>query len=287
MDLLTDVLQKSGLKRRRLDHHFQSKKWKSTFPCEKSFGFHVVLKGPVTIQVAERKSFVVNTGDIVLMTRGVLHTLNAEQGCSVVSGAYQFWNEPIHPFFKDIPTWNLIKADSIPIHDPIQKSLELLSLEQYQEGIGKETVTLALLDMLFTLIIRKVINDKSITKAGWSVAVKDPELSQVINRLHEDPSYPWSLEKIAKDAGISKSSLASKFKRKLGDSPLHYLNTIRIQKAMDLLSNTEMSVEQIADELGFSDPFVFSKSFKKRTKTSPRDYRKNSRFEESQKWKIT
>lgn len=307
MDLLTDVLKQAGLQRRQLQHLSSKTNWRSLFPCEKSFGFHVITQGPIFLHIKNKKPIELHTGDVALMARGVHHILSSKdkvspkdwhanlnvrnseaagEEISIVSGVYQFWNQPIHPFFQEIPTWSIIRSNEIPTHDPIRKSLELLSLENSSGQFGNQIITLAILDMLFSYILRKVIQDQTESKTSWSLAVKDQQLNKALRLLHEKPSHPWNLDNLAQESGISRSSLAAKFKKKLGDSPLHYLNTIRIQKAMELLTNTDLSIESIATELGFSDAFVFSKSFKKRTLVSPREFRKKSLGDESVNFKI-
>ena len=58
-----------------------------------------------------------------------------------------------------------------------------------------------------------------------------------------------------------------------GMPPLAYLNRMRIYQAMGLLSGTEMSVEEIARSVGFSDSSYFARAFKKQTGATPTEYR--------------
>ena len=62
----------------------------------------------------------------------------------------------------------------------------------------------------------------------------------------------------------------------MGESPLRYLAVLRAQRAIDLLANTNQSLDQIAKTVGYSDGFSFSKMFKSITGESPRDFRKKS-----------
>lgn len=75
----------------------------------------------------------------------------------------------------------------------------------------------------------------------------------------------------------------------MGDTPLNHLRTLRIQKAMQLLADTQQTLEQVAQAVGYQDAFGFSKAFKRATGQSPRQFREQDladrltpyRFQES------
>ena len=76
MDLLSDILQQAGLRRRLLDLHTLPAEGALQFPCERSIGFHVVLQGPVYIHTTpEAAPLQLQGGDIALMARGCHHVL--------------------------------------------------------------------------------------------------------------------------------------------------------------------------------------------------------------------
>jgi len=81
----------------------------------------------------------------------------------------------------------------------------------------------------------------------------------------------------ATERGLSYSSFRRLFKDHTGLPPHQYLLELRIRKARRLLTNTTLSVEAIADELGFDSSFYFSRCFKQRTGLAPRNFRKNFR----------
>jgi len=81
----------------------------------------------------------------------------------------------------------------------------------------------------------------------------------------------------AKERGLSYSSFRRLFKDHTGLPPHQYLLELRIRKARRLLTDTTLSVEAIADELGFDSSFYFSRCFKQRTGLAPRNFRKNFR----------
>jgi YesN/AraC family two-component response regulator len=82
-----------------------------------------------------------------------------------------------------------------------------------------------------------------------------------------------SLAEISAHCGISPSYFSSVFKREMGLSFSAYLNRLRVRKAANLLCETNQSMEEIAENCGFSDSCWFSKTFKRVTGKSPYNYR--------------
>lgn len=80
-----------------------------------------------------------------------------------------------------------------------------------------------------------------------------------------------SINDVAAYAGISERYLRSLFLQYLNFSPLDYLNQIRINKSIELLRNTELSVKEVSFQCGFQSPQYFSRIFKQRTGISPRE----------------
>jgi AraC-like DNA-binding protein len=89
---------------------------------------------------------------------------------------------------------------------------------------------------------------------------------------HIDQSI--TVEELANHLNYSTSYLYSLFKEDTGYSPINYFNHLKIQEACKYLSFTDMSIKEISFELGFNDPFYFSRLFKKMMELSPTEYRK-------------
>lgn len=91
-------------------------------------------------------------------------------------------------------------------------------------------------------------------------------------------SSKLNLEQLSDLAGITPSGLIWKFKTKLGTTPIDYLISLRIYLAKQLLSDTELSIQKIAEKCGFDNSYYFSSFFKKRVGTSPSIYRNSHRI---------
>ncbi len=84
---------------------------------------------------------------------------------------------------------------------------------------------------------------------------------------------PLNLDKIAREAGMSKFHFCRVFKRHLGVSPMQYAINMRLKKAFSLLPSKELSISAIALKSGFSDLSEFNKQFKKIYGSSPSAFR--------------
>ena len=93
--------------------------------------------------------------------------------------------------------------------------------------------------------------------------------------MRQNTSY--NITDVAAACGVSEAGLYLKFKKHLGKTPVAVRQEILIENAKELLSNTDMAIEQISDKLGFSSSSYFRKNFYQQTKTTPTKYRKSSK----------
>lgn len=94
-------------------------------------------------------------------------------------------------------------------------------------------------------------------------------------KLHYDSKL--SLYSLADSLSLSYAQFHRLFKKQLGTTPERYLIGIRMEKARELLSSTDLSVERISYSCGFENCYYFSLAFKKHTNLSPTAYRKQHR----------
>ena len=78
---------------------------------------------------------------------------------------------------------------------------------------------------------------------------------------------------MSQTAGLGRTRLSQLIKERTGDSPIMYLNRLRIRKAQELLRETRQSITEIAFACGFQSSQYFARTFKHLTGKTPRDYR--------------
>lgn len=98
-------------------------------------------------------------------------------------------------------------------------------------------------------------------------------LNALINHMHEVVNTRVPLDELIQETGLSKTHLCRVFKDFTGFSPMAYLNKLKIEKACVMLSASSIMISEVAYQLGFDDPYYFSRLFKKATGHPPRKFR--------------
>ena len=111
---------------------------------------------------------------------------------------------------------------------------------------------------------------KSTVLAGYA----DKMLAKAIKAIHQSPEYPWTLDELASVAGLSRTTFASRFKEMLSITPLNYMTQWRMQIARQSLKESDASVIDIAEQVGYQSEAAFSRVFKKQFGIAPVAYRK-------------
>ncbi|MCV2870750.1 GlxA family transcriptional regulator [Defluviimonas sp. WL0050] len=101
------------------------------------------------------------------------------------------------------------------------------------------------------------------------IGVRHPKLSQVIQMMEQNIEDPISPADLAEDVGMSTRQLERLFRRYLNRSPKRYYMELRLQKARNLLMQTDMSVINVALACGFASPSHFSKCYRAHYQTTP------------------
>jgi AraC-like DNA-binding protein len=109
------------------------------------------------------------------------------------------------------------------------------------------------------------------------ISSKDEELLQKVNEVTEkcmsDPDF--SIEKMSREVGLSATHLNKKISAITGKTTSEYVRSIRLKRACQLLVKTQLSISEIAYEIGYNIPKYFSKHFKEEFGMLPTEYRKN------------
>jgi AraC family transcriptional regulator of arabinose operon len=101
----------------------------------------------------------------------------------------------------------------------------------------------------------------------------DPRVRELIELMDGGRSGAMSMDELAPRLGLSASRLSHVFKAETGTSPGHYLKSVRIHKAQELLENTHLSVKEIMVRVGVNDQSHFVRDFKRVCGCPPVRYR--------------
>src|SRR4029077_16238330 len=115
-----------------------------------------------------------------------------------------------------------------------------------------------------------IILEKSTLRAEDDQLVLDSRrLAPVFEYIRQNLQQPIGVNDLAQRAHLSVARFHVVFKRHAMVSPNRYVQNLRIQRAQELLISTDLSVAEIAAQVGINDPFFFSRAFKKRSGISP------------------
>ena len=141
--------------------------------------------------------------------------------------------------------------------------------EYYDRTTFYEVIIKSNLLKLIVMLERMSLRDEDTQTDGHKLAV-----AEVLKYIHNNISTKIKIEDICETTNLSPTSLGVYFKKITGKTVIEYINTIKIDKAKQLLKETDMNITSISYELGFNDSAYFNRVFKKITSLSPKDYRK-------------
>jgi len=153
----------------------------------------------------------------------------------------------------------------------------MLASEMAELAPGSELVVNRLADLLFIHSIRAHIGSESeACKSGLLRAIFDRQIGVALRSMHEKVEHRWTVESLAAACGMSRSAFAVRFKDLVGETPLEYLTSWRMQKASTLLKKGDRKLVEVAESVGYDSDASFSKAFKRVLGIAPREYRRSS-----------
>lgn len=146
-----------------------------------------------------------------------------------------------------------------------------------QAGPGGEAVLAKLSEALFVETLRRYVAQWPEGRTGWLAGARDPEVGRALALMHRRPAHPWSLADLAREAGLSRSVLAERFRQFMAEPPMTYLTRWRLQLGARILGSTSRSVADVAAEVGYESEAAFNRAFKRSFGVPPARFRTQSR----------
>lgn len=109
--------------------------------------------------------------------------------------------------------------------------------------------------------------------------ISTEEIEQVKKLVLEDLSEKITIDDLSAEIGMSKFHFLREFKKMTGETPYQFVLAIKLEKAKELLNQSDQSITEIALDLGFSDQSHFTKAFSTKYGISPKRYKSNNRQE--------
>jgi len=193
-----------------------------------------------------------------------------EEGSDFVCAALDFDGGPGNPLLQALPPLVVLPLSQV---DGLGHSLALLFAETDRMRCGARLLADRLFEVVLIQLLRWLLDhpEEAGMPAGLITGLSEPRLARALSALHEHPGKPWSLERMAERAGMSRSAFAAGFKAAVGQTPADYLAHWRLMLAQAQLRQGR-SIKAIADELGYANPSALSRLFTKKIGRSPRHW---------------
>lgn len=159
----------------------------------------------------------------------------------------------------------------------LETTLLHLVEEAASENAGSEAVLAKLSEALFIDTLRRYLAGLPEQQVGWLAAARDPIIGKSLMLLHSRSPYPWTIAALAKEVGLSRSSLVERFTRYLSEPPMAYLMHWRLKLAARALASTSRGVAEIAEDVGYESEAAFNRAFKREFGLPPARYRNEHR----------
>jgi AraC-like DNA-binding protein len=203
----------------------------------------------------------------------VIHYGGGGTPTTVVTGSFGI-NALDAPLISSIlPRYLHLGLDQNRSH-AFQSVLDLLAAETAQPGIASSRLISCLYESLFVYAIRAYASSSEAPPKGWLAAMSDKHLGRAIQAMHSSLDGIWSVKSLAREARMSRSAFALRFKAVLGQTPLEYLTRWRMHKAGAMIRLNKMSFSEVASAIGYGSESSFSRVFKREMGEAPREYRR-------------
>lgn len=244
----------------------------------------VYIDHGVTLHSHEGQTQILTAGDVFIILPGEVHSYISTNNtglynCLFTEGAYVGLERDIAA--QDELKWILEGRGSSPlerVHAGMTERQEIVLLleqiiwEKINRPVGWRLKSKMLLAGLLVTYARLVSNNR--TRSGEASA-HFKQILKAVAFIEQHYSQELPVEEIARAAGLSAGYLSRQFKSFLGTSPSEYARSFRMAKASELLRREDLSIAEVAHELGFADMALFSRQFRQVTGISPSGFRKN------------
>ncbi|PWN01884.1 AraC family transcriptional regulator [Nocardioides silvaticus] len=263
--------------------------------------FHLVATGSAVLEV-DAEQVTMGPGDVVLVPRGTGHVGYSDADAprtplfdvprleqtdrferiridgggtptTLVCGALEFTDLAVGRLMASLPP--VLHAGSGGRGTWLRSTIELMAEEARSPLAGSSVVTTRLADVLVVHAVREWLR-ASAPERGWVAAVRDPHLGRAIGAFHADPGRAWDLPALAAAAGMSRSAFAAHFVAVLGETPMAYVASWRMDLAAQLVEAGGLSLAAVAERVGYRSEAAFNRAFRRAHGCTPGAWRRRS-----------
>jgi len=266
-------------------------------------GYHLVTEGKALVGFEGTADVPVAAGDIVIVPHGGPHTVSngapsklIDSGASLgsflagdldtlrmggdgeatrfVCGFFGCERHAARLFLAGLPSMIKINVRGDAAGAWLESSIRHLLCEAASGRPGRTVLLSKMAEALFIETLRRHMEQLPPEQTGWLAGARDPVVGGVLALLHRKPCHSWTVAELAVEAGTSRSVIAERFARFLGEPPLSYLARWRLQLAARLLQTTQKTVIHVASDVGYESEAAFNRAFKREFGLPPARFRR-------------
>lgn len=265
--------------------------------------YHYVVDGEMQVGLPGRPPRSLRSGEVVLFPRNDFHLIGSDVSLSPASAAAVIFaggkriaekvrhgggGDAVHmvcgflgcdghlirPIVSTLPPSLILRVDETPAADWIRSTFQYAAHEVAGGQTGSTAVLSKLSELLFVEAVQHYVRTLPDGQTGWLAGLRDPAVSRALALMHANMAHAWSVEELAREAGVSRSGLADRFTRVIGVAPMHYLADWRLQVAGQKLKDSNDPLIRIAEQAGYESEAAFSRAFKKKFGAAPATWRR-------------
>jgi AraC-like DNA-binding protein len=183
-------------------------------------------------------------------------------------------------FLSGLPAILKTNVRSSPAGAWIESAIHHCVSEPELQKAGRLAVLAKLAETVFAETLCRYMDELPPERTGWLAGARDAKVGQALALLHRDPARAWTLPDLARASGMSRSVLAERFAKLMGESPLAYLARWRLQLGARLLLTTNRKVLRVAYDVGYESEAAFSRAFSRAFGAPPARYRRERKAEQ-------
>ncbi|HZP66887.1 MAG TPA: AraC family transcriptional regulator [Rudaea sp.] len=301
-DVMTNVLASVGLRSKLFCRSECEAPWTIVVRRSRLSHFHIVERGSAWFEVRGRPPEALGAGDLLLVAPGQEYRLVDQPGrktgpvielseadtpgqhfhlrhgtgdavTDLICGSFSFEYDNGHPVLALLPKVMHLRPGNVADDASLQSTIQDLVAEVSAMLPGADMIVSRLMDVLFVRTLRAWVAEQS-ERANWLSALADRRIGPSLALIHERPADAWTVERLAKTVGLSRSIFTTRFTRVVGESPFSYITRIRMQRAAQMLRESQMSHAAIAEATGYESESSFNKAFKRHHGVTPGQFRR-------------
>jgi len=180
-----------------------------------------------------------------------------------------------HTILNLLPPLLHIPAELAAPPAMLSRTLEALIEDSLARRAGWRLAAARLGELTLVHVLSNYFAAQQERGQGWVRGLADAQIAKAMAAIHGRPGHDWTLQTLAREAAMSRSRFAEKFKTLVGDSPMAYLLQQRMAHAAQQLESG-LPLVQIAEDCGYESERVFARAFKRWCGLPPRAYQRNA-----------